>query len=107
VHRIGRTARAKTEGMAITYVAPEDMYKFTKIERLVERDYEKLPAPEHLGESPVWEVAAKGGISRNNRSKRRGDTPSGGSKPQSSGGGAGAKKRWRGPKCSGGGASQA
>jgi len=107
VHRIGRTARAKTEGMAITYVAPEDMYKFTKIERLVERDYEKLPAPEHLGESPVWEVASKGANRRNNRSKRRSDTPKGEGKPQGSGAASGKKKRWRGPKRSGGGASQA
>jgi superfamily II DNA/RNA helicase len=107
VHRIGRTARAKTEGMAITYVAPEDMYKFTKIERLVERDYEKLPAPEHLGVSPVWEVAPKGANRRNNRSKRRGDTPKGEGKPQGFGAASGKKKRWRGPKRSGGGALQA
>jgi len=28
VHRIGRTARAKTEGMAVTLVCPDDMFKF-------------------------------------------------------------------------------
>ena len=31
VHRIGRTARAKTEGMAVTLISQEDMFKFSKI----------------------------------------------------------------------------
>ena len=54
VHRIGRTARAKTEGMAITFVCPEDMYKLTKIERLIDRDFEKLSPPQHLSARPPY-----------------------------------------------------
>jgi len=33
VHRIGRTARASKTGVAITFIAPEEEYKFRKIER--------------------------------------------------------------------------
>ena len=44
VHRIGRTARAKTEGMAVTLVCPDDMFKFSKIERLIDRElYKEQP----------------------------------------------------------------
>ena len=32
IHRVGRTARAATTGVAITFVNPEDQYKFKKIE---------------------------------------------------------------------------
>jgi ATP-dependent RNA helicase RhlE len=54
VHRIGRTARAETTGIAVTLVNPEDMYKFLRIERLIEREILKVPIPEHIGESPKW-----------------------------------------------------
>ena len=37
VHRIGRTARAKSKGMAVTLVCPDDMFKFGKIEQLIDR----------------------------------------------------------------------
>ncbi|MBL4578114.1 MAG: DEAD/DEAH box helicase, partial [Flavobacteriales bacterium] len=35
VHRIGRTARADTTGVAITLINPDDMYKFKRIEDLI------------------------------------------------------------------------
>ena len=37
IHRIGRTARASSEGVAITFINKEDKRKFDKIERLMER----------------------------------------------------------------------
>lgn len=58
VHRIGRTARAETTGIAVTLVNPEDMYKFLRIERLIEREILKVPIPEHIGESPKWSPTA-------------------------------------------------
>lgn len=63
VHRIGRTARASTKGMAITLVNEEEMYKFDKIEKLIERVLEKNQPPEHLGPGPEWkvDVRRKGG----------------------------------------------
>ncbi len=88
VHRIGRTARAKTTGMAITLVSPEDMYRFSKIERLIERELEKLQPPTELGEGPQWEARSKG-------SGRPGGGRPGGSRPGGNGGG---KKRFGKPK---------
>lgn len=54
VHRVGRTARANTKGEAFTLVNEKDMYKFRKIEQLIEMKIEKLQPPKELGEGPVW-----------------------------------------------------
>lgn len=54
VHRIGRTARADTDGIAITLVNAHDMHAFARTEQLIEKEILKLPLPEHLGEGPVW-----------------------------------------------------
>ena len=59
VHRIGRTARANTKGNAITLVNEDDMYKFSKIEKLIERELPKLVPPAELGEAPVWNTQYK------------------------------------------------
>ncbi len=67
VHRIGRTARAETTGVAITLVNEEDMYKLLRIERLMEREVMKLPVPPEIGESPEWNPNA--GSKKNFRGK--------------------------------------
>ncbi len=54
VHRIGRTARAKTNGMAITLISEIDIQRFRKIERLIETNLEKKHAPEFIGKGPSW-----------------------------------------------------
>ncbi len=84
VHRIGRTARADTTGVAITLINEEDMYKIRRIEKLIEKSIMKLNVPAELGESPVWQENAqkkrsyggsRGGSrggNRNNRNKRGG-----------------------------------
>ncbi len=54
VHRVGRTARADATGMALTLINEEDMYKFRKIEQLIEAEVRKLPLPTALGEGPEW-----------------------------------------------------
>ncbi|MFV0365935.1 MAG: DEAD/DEAH box helicase [Mangrovibacterium sp.] len=59
VHRIGRTARANTTGLAITFVNEDDMYKFDGIERLIESKVPKGKLPEALGEGPEWKVREK------------------------------------------------
>jgi superfamily II DNA/RNA helicase len=55
VHRIGRTARAGTSGMAITFVSDHDQDAVVKIEKLIERELEKKPTPEEIGPSPEFD----------------------------------------------------
>lgn len=59
VHRVGRTARADSTGVALTLVNEDDMYKFHQIEKLIEREVFKIPIPEHLGEGPEWRSPQK------------------------------------------------
>jgi len=55
VHRVGRTARAKTKGEAITLIQPKDMYSFSVIEELIENQLEKRQPPNSIGEGPKWD----------------------------------------------------
>lgn len=54
VHRIGRTARAGSEGRAITLVGEKDQVLFKAIERFLEKDVDKNAMPEELGEAPEY-----------------------------------------------------
>lgn len=54
VHRIGRTARAGDSGMAITFVSPEEQYRFSQIEKFLQKTVYKIPVPSELGESPEY-----------------------------------------------------
>lgn len=57
VHRVGRTARAASTGVAITLVSQQEMGKFASIERLIERDIPKIQCPEHIGTSFEWRAS--------------------------------------------------
>lgn len=59
VHRVGRTARADAKGEAITFISEDDIPKFAKIERLIEKTIQKLPLPEKLGDAPIWKNVAR------------------------------------------------
>ena len=96
VHRIGRTARAKTEGMAITFVCPEDMYRFTKIERLLERDFDKLSPPDSLGEAPAWNPGSRG-PGRPGQGRAGGRSSAGGNGQGRAGGGFKSRNTPKGP----------
>lgn len=54
VHRVGRTARAKSTGVALTLINEDDMFKFDRIEKFIEDDIMKIPLPAELGEGPEW-----------------------------------------------------
>jgi superfamily II DNA/RNA helicase len=54
VHRVGRTARADATGVALTLINRDDMYRFHRIEQLIEREVIKLPVPDELGQGPPW-----------------------------------------------------
>ena len=71
VHRVGRTARAKTTGVAITLINEKDMYNFHQIEKLIEREIMKLPPPEELGPGPEWRVGKKKGGGKRYFKKKR------------------------------------
>lgn len=54
VHRIGRTARAQRDGIAITFVSDKDMRYFSDIERFLEKEIAKKSLPEGIGEGPEY-----------------------------------------------------
>lgn len=54
VHRIGRTARADRDGVAITLVNEDDMYAFHQIEKFLDKEIEKTPLPEGMKEGPEY-----------------------------------------------------
>ncbi|HKK80787.1 MAG TPA: DEAD/DEAH box helicase [Prolixibacteraceae bacterium] len=54
VHRIGRTARAESEGVAITLINEHDMFRFKKIEQLIDNEILKMDVPPEIGKSPKW-----------------------------------------------------
>lgn len=65
VHRIGRTARAERDGVAITLVSNDEIYLFKKIEEFLERDIYKNPMPKEIGEGPEYrQTSSKTGWGR-------------------------------------------
>ncbi len=77
VHRIGRTARASSEGTAYTFVTEKEQQKFAAIEALLEKSVTKAQVPAQFGETPAY----------NPRPMRSGGGNSGG----------GGKRRFSGP----------
>lgn len=45
IHRVGRTARAESTGVALTFISPGDKRKFRNIEQLIGNEVKKLPMP--------------------------------------------------------------
>lgn len=54
VHRIGRTARADRDGIALTLVSPEDFYLFKRIEEFLEKEIKKNPLPTGFDKGPDY-----------------------------------------------------
>ncbi len=55
VHRIGRTARAETEGTAYTFITEKEQNKFAAIENLLGKTVQKAKVPESLGPVPNYQ----------------------------------------------------
>lgn len=89
VHRIGRTARAQRDGVAITFVAEDEISSFKQIEKFLGREVEKNQLPEGLGEAPDYNAA---------RSNGRGGKQRRGGNGESNGRGRGGNGRGRGKK---------
>lgn len=77
VHRIGRTARADRDGVAITFINEDDIVYFKQIEKLLKKEIEKVALPEGLGKGPEYKLPEKqkdrGRGRRNDRRDRRGN----------------------------------
>jgi ATP-dependent RNA helicase RhlE len=54
VHRIGRTARAESEGEAITFISEREQGKFLLIEELLGQPVPKATIPAQLGDAPEY-----------------------------------------------------
>jgi ATP-dependent RNA helicase RhlE len=65
VHRIGRTARAGRDGVAIAFCGPEDIKLLYDIEKLM-----GMPIPVASGERPEWQGKKKAGGGEGHRGRR-------------------------------------
>lgn len=67
VHRIGRTARGTNgEGLAITFVSPEEQTGFKRIEDFLGKEVYKIPIDPSFGETPEYKPE--------NRTRKKGRT---------------------------------
>ena len=71
VHRIGRTARADHDGIAVTLVRGKEISMFMQIEKFLGYEVEKMPLPKGLGKAPEYKVTEHGNNNRR-RNKRNG-----------------------------------
>ena len=67
VHRVGRTARADSTGVALTLINEDDMFRFHRIEKLIEREVFKLKLPANLGDGPEWKLHSDNRRSNNSK----------------------------------------
>ena len=67
VHRIGRTARAETDGIAYTLVNEKEQKKFSEIEELLGKPIEKGEIPERFGPTPIYAPLTKRKFEGNRR----------------------------------------
>ena len=72
IHRIGRTARAEKTGTAITFINEKDQQKFLRIEQLIEREIDKIPLPEFLGEGPLYQPSVKPAFDKKRKGPSKG-----------------------------------
>lgn len=54
IHRIGRTARINTEGVAITFASPEDHSKLGRIEKFLGKEIYKAKVADEFGDVPDY-----------------------------------------------------
>lgn len=108
VHRIGRTARADTDGAAYTFISPKEQRDFADIERLIEAEVDKANVPGFLGDVPTYKGASGGKTQRPPHGKN--NKGGHGKGPKGKGGGpksGGNKKRYYKGKPKAGGNKQA
>jgi superfamily II DNA/RNA helicase len=72
IHRIGRTARAESDGIAITLISKEEQHKFARIEKMLEKVITKASVPEEFGDTPEYDPARNRGRSGSFRGRKGG-----------------------------------
>ena len=72
VHRIGRTARANNDGVAITFVSEKEQTSFRTIEKFLEKDIYKIPLPPEVGAGPEYKPRSGGNGKSGSKGKGRG-----------------------------------
>lgn len=75
VHRIGRTARAEADGIAITLVGEKEQHRFAAIEALLGKTVEKAVVSSELGQTPAYEPRNRGGGGGGKRPNGRNHRP--------------------------------
>lgn len=72
IHRIGRTARAEADGIAITFISPKEQSRFRAIEQLLGDAIHKAVVPHQFGETPEYKPPRhRQGGKRNFRSSKK------------------------------------
>jgi ATP-dependent RNA helicase RhlE len=71
VHRIGRTARAEADGVALTLIGEKEQNKFAGIEQLLGKAVEKALVPEEMGPVPAYQPRTRGGGNSGGNNNRR------------------------------------
>lgn len=84
VHRVGRTARAESTGVAVTLVNKTDLFKMQRIEKLIGYEVHKEPLPAFIAEvhdkspgQPSQTKSEKRGFKRRYNQKGRRNGPGG------------------------------
>jgi len=76
IHRIGRTARAASKGVAFTFINEKEQRQFLEIEELLGEPVPKAKVPEHIGEGPEYNPGKfrkrQGGGKKRSYKKKRG-----------------------------------
>ncbi len=78
VHRVGRTARASSTGVALTFITERDQNDFKKIEDLIESTIIKIPLPAEIGDGPEYKPKSFSGKKKPYKKfNKKGGKPSG------------------------------
>lgn len=72
VHRIGRTARANADGMAVTLISHREQPKFGYIENFLGYEVRKQEVPAELGEAPEYNPKKRSSGGKRGGAPRRG-----------------------------------
>ena len=73
VHRIGRTARAESDGLAYTFINQRDQRRFLSIEELIEKAIDKEQLPEEFGDAPEYNPKKSRGNFKNKKHYNKGN----------------------------------